>query len=66
MHLEVNGETKEVGEGLTIGELLTSLGLDRELVAVERNQRIVPRAEHGSTALCEGDAIEIVRFVGGG
>lgn len=66
MQVHINGEAKEVNDGLTIGELLTSLGLDRELVAVERNQKIVPRAEHGNTALREGDAIEIVRFVGGG
>ena len=36
------------------------------LTKVERNQRIVPRAEHPTTLLDEGDVIEIVHFVGGG
>jgi thiamine biosynthesis protein ThiS len=66
MQLEINGELQEVKEGLTIRELLASLGLDRELVAVECNHRIVPRAEHPQTILNAGDSIEIVRFVGGG
>ena len=35
-------------------------------VAVERNGEVVPRAEHATTALAAGDAVEIVHFVGGG
>jgi sulfur carrier protein len=35
-------------------------------VAVERNQEVVPRAEHAATRLDEGDSLEIVHFVGGG
>jgi thiamine biosynthesis protein ThiS len=35
-------------------------------VVVERNRSIVPRDAYGSTLLAEGDALEIVHFVGGG
>ena len=37
-----------------------------ELVAVERNGQIVPRAEFGAAVLTDSDELEIVSFVGGG
>lgn len=66
MKLHINGEDVETPSGLTIQGLLEHLGLTAGPVAVERNQEVVPRAEHGSTLLVEGDAIEVVHFVGGG
>jgi sulfur carrier protein len=35
-------------------------------VAVELNLEVVPRAQHSSTALREGDRLEVVTLVGGG
>jgi thiamine biosynthesis protein ThiS len=46
--------------------MLEELGLDRRKVAVERNLEIVPRSLLGEVAVQEGDAFEIVKFVGGG
>lgn len=66
MKLVVNGEARDVAEGITVGELLSSLGLGDTLVAVERNEVIVPRAQHAATALHDGDVVEVVQFVGGG
>ncbi|MFT3921359.1 MAG: sulfur carrier protein ThiS [Myxococcales bacterium] len=66
MRIEINGEPREVQEGLTIGVLLETLGLGERPVAVERNADIVPRAQHASTCLLEGDKLEVVQFVGGG
>lgn len=66
MNILVNGERKVVADGLTVAELVVSLGLGGGPVAVERNHDIVPRKEHASTRLEEGDALEIVHFVGGG
>ena len=65
MRIEVNGETRVVA-ATTIAALAEELGLDPRKVAVERNLEIVPRSQHGHTALAEGDRIEIVQFVGGG
>lgn len=62
----VNGENIEVPSPLTVRGLIVHLGLTDGPVAVERNLEIVPRAEHESTALAEGDTVEIVHFVGGG
>lgn len=66
VRIEINGETRDVKAGTTVGELLVTLGASRGPVAVERNRAIVPRAEHASTVLAEGDALEVVHFVGGG
>lgn len=66
MRIEVNGEARDVSAALTVRELLVSLGLGETLVAVERNEEIVPRAAHASTTLEDGDRVEVVQFVGGG
>lgn len=65
MHIQVNGEPREV-EASTILALVEALALDPRKVAVERNLEIVPRSLHATTALAEGDCIELVQFVGGG
>ncbi len=64
--LVVNGESRAVPEGTTLGGLLVLLGLDPRAVVVEHNRRIVRRDALGATALAEGDAVELVHFVGGG
>lgn len=66
MRIVLNGEPRDVANALTVRELLMELGLGDTLVAVERNEDIVPRAAHSTTSLAEGDAVEVVHFVGGG
>jgi sulfur carrier protein len=66
MDIRVNGEPMGVSEGLTLRALVEQLGLGGGPVAVERNGEVVPRAEHATTLVHEGDVIEIVHFVGGG
>lgn len=65
MQIQLNGEPREVNAD-TILALVEELGLDIRKVAVERNLEIVPKSQHGLTALAEGDRIEVVQFVGGG
>ena len=66
MRLLVNGEERNVETSTTVKQLLALLGLADTLVAVERNEEVVPRAQHESTKLCDGDRVEVVHFVGGG
>lgn len=66
MKIKVNGEEKQVAEGLSLSALLASLQIRPGRVVVERNREIVPRDSLGATALAEGDVLEIVHFVGGG
>jgi sulfur carrier protein len=65
MRIQVNGEHREV-EAATILALVEELGLDVRKVAVEHNLEIVPRSLHATTALADGDRVELVQFVGGG
>jgi len=66
MRLLVNGEERQLEPSTTVKQLLSVLGLGDTLVAVERNEEVVPRAKHESTALSDGDRVEVVHFVGGG
>jgi len=66
MQLTVNGELRDVPDGLTVRGLVEHLGLTDGPVAVERNREVVPRANHATTPLASGDVVEIVHFVGGG
>ena len=64
--VQVNGETRQVAAGCTIAGMLRAMGIAPERVAVERNREIVPRSTLEELAVNEGDAFEIVHFVGGG
>ena len=66
MNVLVNGEQKEIAEDAAVSDLITTLGLKPERLAVELNRRVIRRAEWPSTRLREGDKVEIVHFVGGG
>lgn len=66
MQIVLNGETRDVAEGTSVEALVLTLADDPRGVAIERNLEIVPKAEHGSTILQEGDRLEVVQFVGGG
>jgi len=66
LQINVNGETRRVSAGASIAQMLGELGLSPERVAVERNLEIVPRSTLGEVRVADGDAFEIVHFVGGG
>jgi sulfur carrier protein len=66
MTVIVNGEPLAVQDCANIAALLARLEIDPRRVAVERNMAIVKRHAYASTTLQEGDAIEVVNFVGGG
>ena len=66
MKLSVNGELKNVSDGLSLSQLVLELGLEKNPIAVELNRQVVPRDRHADTRLAEGDRLEIVTLVGGG
>ncbi len=66
MEVTINGEKASLEAPLNITELLSRLGVDTRQAAVERNRKIVPKSLYAATRLTEGDAIEIVGFIGGG
>ncbi|HEX6306779.1 MAG TPA: sulfur carrier protein ThiS [Longimicrobiales bacterium] len=66
MTVTVNGESREVPPGTTVGTLLTSLGLHPRLIVVEYNREILDRTAFDATEVRAGDNLELVHFVGGG
>jgi len=66
MTVTINGERREIPEGLSVSALLDHLGFTNKRVAIERNLEILPRAQWRQTQVESNDTFEIVHFVGGG
>lgn len=66
MKATVNGETRDLPDGVTVAALLELIGAPRTGIAVARNDSVVRRSEYASHLLSEGDRIEIIRAVAGG
>ena len=63
--LTVNGDSLELN-GATVADLVAQLNLQGRRLAVEVNRDIVPKSEHPSFRLSNGDVVEIVHAIGGG
>ena len=66
MRIHLNGEARDIQEGLSIADLLVQLDLTGRRVAVELNLDIVPRSQHAETRPRDGDRLEVVHAIGGG
>ncbi len=66
MRIRLNGQSHEAPDGATLADLLRELGLVDRPAAAEVNRKLVPKAEHASRRLTEGDEVELVTLVGGG
>lgn len=66
MTVTVNGAPHDVPEAATVADLIQLLGLGKNAVAAEVNQRLVPKRDHPTTPLQDGDKVELVSLVGGG
>lgn len=66
IELTVNGKPRTIEQEMSLLDYLTQLGINPQIVAVERNGEIVRRERYGEARLGAGDVLEIVRMVGGG
>jgi sulfur carrier protein len=66
MHVQVNGEPREVPAGTTVADLVADIAASGQRFAVEVNEELVPRSTHADRLLAEGDRIEVVHAIGGG
>ena len=66
MEIIVNGEPRDVPDGLSAARLVALLGLAGRRYAMEVNGELLPKSRHASHALAPGDRVEIVQAVGGG
>ena len=64
--ISLNDAVRTVVTGMTVEQLLADMKLQPRVLAVELNRRVVPRADHATTRLADGDRVEIVTLVGGG
>lgn len=66
MQITLNGEKREVPDGITVLGLLDFLKIRHERVAVELNETIVKKDRYSETPVRSGDSLEVVSFMGGG
>ena len=66
MHIVLNGEDRHVEGCPTVAALLLQAGYGERRVAVEINREVVPRSQHATHPVSDGDVVEIIHAIGGG
>ncbi len=66
MRIEVNGTAHEVADGSTVADVLVALRHTGPGIAVALADEVVPRAQHATTSLSDGAALEVLTAVQGG
>jgi sulfur carrier protein len=66
MQIIVNGEQRDVNDGLTAAQLVEDMAITAKRIAMEVNLEIVPRSSYAEYTFQPGDKVEIVHAVGGG
>ena len=66
MNVVINGETKELPDGLSLNQVIEHLSLPARRMAVEGNKRVIRKQDWEKLKISDKDSIEIVHFVGGG
>lgn len=66
MQIIVNGEQRNVLDGITAAQLVEDMEITSKRIAMEVNLEIVPRSSYAEYIFKEGDKVEIVHAVGGG
>jgi sulfur carrier protein len=66
MEITLNGNSKQVPEGMTAAQLVEFLELKGRRLAIEINEEIIPRSTYEGCRLNPGDQVEIVHAIGGG
>jgi sulfur carrier protein len=64
--IELNGALHAVGDGQNLQELVASLELSNQALAVAVNREVVPRQSWPQRVLRAKDRVDIVRAIGGG
>ncbi|MET8859190.1 MULTISPECIES: sulfur carrier protein ThiS [unclassified Streptomyces] len=66
MNIVVNGERRLIDAGTALDALVATLTASSSGVAAALNETVVPRTQWPSTALAEGDRVEVLTAVQGG
>ncbi len=63
--LIINGNESDFA-GKTVKEMIDFFQYEERTIAVEVNEKILPKQEFTAYRLQDGDCVEVVSFVGGG
>ena len=66
MIVTVNGEERDIEEGITLKKLINELGIKDKVMAAAVNMEIVKEDKWSEYVLKEKDRVELLHFVGGG
>lgn len=66
MKITLNGQATEIPDGTDLLGLLALRQVASELVAIELNEAMVPRAKREGVALKDGDVVELLKMIAGG
>ena len=66
MQIKLNGKPLEIPPGTDLLGLLALQGVASELVAIELNEEMIPRAKREGVALKDGDVVELLKMIAGG
>ena len=64
--ITVNGRPVEIDAPMTVEQLLDTVDVPPNYLAVEVNADVVPRQEYTERVVGPGDDVEVVTLVGGG
>lgn len=67
MKLTINGDVKEIKDGIVLSELLIIEDVEQpDMVSVQLNDEFLTKDTYATTTLKEGDSINFLYFMGGG
>ncbi len=66
MKVIVNGKAIELGDGATVAELATKLGLPERGSAIAIASNVIPRSAWAEHRLCENDEVVVISAAYGG
>ncbi|MBB5370472.1 MULTISPECIES: sulfur carrier protein ThiS [unclassified Janthinobacterium] len=66
IEIVLNGAPHQVPPGLTLDQLIATLSLENQALALAVNRSVVPRKVWPDRVLETRDQVEIVRAIGGG
>lgn len=66
MTIIVNGEARELIDGMTLSSLMSELDIKVKVMAAAINMQVVKKSDWDTMVLRDGDKVELLHFVGGG
>tara|TARA_Y100000996_G_scaffold369441_1_gene316410 strand:- start:563 stop:763 length:201 start_codon:yes stop_codon:yes gene_type:complete len=66
MNIFLNNEPETLSDGSTVKKLLENKNIKNTYYAVEINRKIIPKSDHETYLIKDGDRVEIITAIGGG